>query len=82
MGPSTFLTGTQWKDWNGRLVVGIMGGQFTFVLELDAAGMTIGHQTVNLPMARPRSLVQGPDGNLYLVTDSASAGEIWRIVPN
>ncbi len=27
----------------------------------------------------PPSLVQGPDGNLYIATD---AGEIWRVVPN
>ena len=26
-----------------------------------------------------RSLVQGPDGNLYVVTDG---GEIWRVVPS
>lgn len=27
MGPATFLVGTAWRAWNGRLLVGIMGGQ-------------------------------------------------------
>ncbi len=84
MGPSTFLSGTQWKAWDGRLAVGIMGGQRLEILELDATGMTTGTTNLtsapfNLPAARYRSLVQGPDGALYIATD---AGEIWRVVPN
>ncbi len=79
MGPATFLDGAQWKGWNGRLAVGIMGGERIVVLQLDAAGMTTGDVTANLPSARGRSLVQGPDGSLYVATDG---GEIWRVVPS
>lgn len=79
MGPATFVSGTQWKAWNGRLLVGIMAGERIAVLELNAAGMTTGNTAANLPATRSRSLVQGPDGNLYVVTDS---GEIWRVVPS
>ena len=79
VGPATFLDGSQWKAWNGRLVVGIMGGERVVVLQLDSAGAATGNVTANLPSARSRSLVQGPDGNLYVVTD---AGEIWRVVPS
>jgi glucose/arabinose dehydrogenase len=77
MGPATFLDGAQWKAWSGRLAVGIMGGNRLEILELDAAGMTIGNTNGRLPAARYRSLVQGPDGSLYIATDS---GEIWRVV--
>ncbi len=78
-GPSTFLSGPQWKDWNGRLAVGIMGGQRIEILHLDANGNSIASTTASsLPSARMRSLVQGPDGNLYVATDG---GEIWRVVP-
>jgi len=64
--------------------VGIMGGQRLEILELDAARMTTGtiHLTstpYNLPAARYRSLVQGPDGSLYIATDER---QIWRVVPN
>ena len=79
MGPALFLDGAHWKAWNGRLLVSIMAGGRIAVLQLDAAGMTTGDSTASLPTTRSRSLVQGPDGSLYVATD---AGEIWRVVPS
>lgn len=79
MGPATFLVGDQWKGWNGRLAVGIMGGQRLEILTLDSAGMTTGTVTADLPSTRYRSLVQAPDGTLWIATDS---GEIWRVTPS
>jgi glucose/arabinose dehydrogenase len=79
MGPATFLTGSQWKAWEGRLAVSIMGARQLYVLTLDSAGISTNATQVSLAAERYRSLVQGPDGNLYIATDS---GEIWRIVPN
>ena len=80
LGPLTFLSGTQWKAWNGRLAVGVMAAKTMQIIELDAAGIGIGNTTVTgLPANRVRSLVQGPDGNLYVATDE---GEIWRVTPN
>jgi len=78
MGPVTFLTGASWQGWNGRLLVGIMGGQRLELLTLDAAGMATANQRVELPAARYRSLVLAPDGALWIATDS---GELWRVVP-
>lgn len=79
MGPATFLTGTQWKGWNGRLAVGIMGGQRVEILTLDPAGTATATTNAGLPATRYRALVQGPDGSLYVATDS---GEIWRVQPS
>ena len=79
VGPATFVDGNQWKGWNGRLLVSIMAAERIAVLQLDAVGMATGHATADLPAARSRSLVQGPDGNLYVATDG---GEIWRVVPS
>ena len=83
MGPSTFLSGTQWKAWDGRLAVGIMGGQRLEILTLDSAGIATANTTATATngslAARIRSLVQGPDGYLYVLTDS---NQFWRIVPN
>jgi glucose/arabinose dehydrogenase len=78
-GPLTFLTGTQWRAWDGRLAVSIMGANRMDILQLNAAGISTGSVNSGLPGARMRSLVQGPDGNLYMATD---AGEVWRVVPN
>lgn len=79
MGPAAFLVGDAWRAWNGRLAVGIMGGQRLVILELNAAGMATGTVDASLPAARYRALTLGPDGNLYVATDE---GEIWRVTPS
>jgi aldose sugar dehydrogenase len=79
MGPCTFLSGSQWSAWDGVLAVGIMDSQRLDILQLDSGGVATSATTVSgLPTARVRSLVQGPDGALYVATDE---GEIWKIVP-
>ena len=85
----TFLSGPQWKGWNGRMIIGFAGigihgtavGNRLDVLDVSANGQSATRTTVNLPMpaARFRSLVQGPDGNLYVATDE---GSISRLTPN
>lgn len=79
MGPAEFLVGSQWRDWNGRLAVGIMAGTRLVILQLDAAGMTTSTTNASLPSVRYRGLTLGPDGNLYVATDE---GEIWRVTPS
>jgi aldose sugar dehydrogenase len=79
MGPAAFLSGSQWRSWNGRLAVGIMAGMRLAILGLDAAGNVSSSTDAPLPSTRYRALTLGPDGNLYLATDS---GEIWRVTPN
>ena len=87
---AAFLTGEQWGDWNGHMVVGIMGigfggtpiGQRIDVIELSEDGLTVVDVTeLTLPMqpGRFRSVVQGPDGSLYAVVDE---GEIHQLIPN
>jgi len=80
LGPLTFLSGNQWKAGNGRLGIGIMAAKTLQIIELNGPGLGIGNTIVTgLPANRMRSLVQGPDGNLYVATDE---GEIWRVTPN
>lgn len=86
---TTFLAGPQWKGWNGKLAVGFGGigihgtpvGNRIDILDIAADGKSAKRTTVNLPMpaARFRSLVQGPDGSLYVATDE---GAIARLTPN
>jgi glucose/arabinose dehydrogenase len=85
---ATFLSGPQWKDWDGRMIVGFAGigmhgtpvGNRLDVLDIAADGLSATRTTVKLPMpaARFRSLVQGPDGNLYVAIDE---GTIYRLTP-
>jgi aldose sugar dehydrogenase len=87
---AAFLTGDQWGAWDGRLAVGVMGigfggtpvGHRIDVIELKDDGESAGEVvTMALPMAsgRFRSVVQGPDGNLYTATDE---GDIYKLTPN
>jgi glucose/arabinose dehydrogenase len=80
MGPAVFLDGPQWRAWNGRLAVGIMGGERLEILELNAAGIATGTVQASLPGVRFRALTLGPDGNLYIAAEQE--GEIWRVVPS
>lgn len=77
MGPCVFLEGQHWRAWEGWLAVGFLRGARIVLLQLDAVGMTSKTTTVaGLPSQRMRSLVLGPDGLMYVVTD---AGEIWQL---
>lgn len=86
---ATFVSGPQWKAWNGKMLVGFAGigihgtavGNRIDVLDITADGSSATRTTVNLPMpaVRFRSLVQGPDGNLYVANDE---GSIARLTPN
>ena len=89
-GSAAFLQGEQWGDWNGRMVVGIMGigfggtpvGQRIDLIDLAEDGLSVNDVSeMPLPMepGRFRSVVLGPDGNLYAAMDE---GEIYQIVPN
>ena len=54
------------------------------VLFLDSAGTsTTGFVDVLQDGIRLRSVVQGPDGNLYVTTDASGAnGQIWKVIPS
>ena len=89
MSSGAFLSGKQWKGWDGKMVVSYMGigihgtsvGNRLDVLNISADGLSSERTTVSLPMpaGRFRSVVQAPDGNLYVATDE---GEIYRMTPN
>ena len=85
----TFLSGAQWKNWNGALVVACLDGspsvgQRLLVMHLDGRGPGSPASPVTALNrgVRLRSAVQGPDGDLYVVTDGNSGtGAIWRVTP-
>ena len=84
-----FLSGKQWKDWDGKMIVSLMGigihgtpvGNRLDLLDISKEGTSAKRTTISLPMpaGRFRSVVQGPDGNLYVATDE---GEIYKMTPN
>jgi glucose/arabinose dehydrogenase len=89
-GTAAFLEGEQWGNWDGAMVVGIMGigfggtpiGQRIDVVELSTDGgisvVDVTEMTLPMEPGRFRSLVTGPDGSLYAAVD---AGTIYRMTP-
>ena len=84
-----FLTGKQWKDWDGQMIVGYTGigihgtpvGNRLDVLNISKDGLAATATQVSWPTAtgRFRSAVQGPDGNLYVALEDQ--GIIYRVKP-
>jgi glucose/arabinose dehydrogenase len=79
-----FVSGAQWRDWNGALVIAMLSGRRLEVLRLTADGNgTLGTAPLFDTLGqRLRFVVQGPDGALYVGTDGRAGGdEIWRVTP-
>jgi aldose sugar dehydrogenase len=79
----TFLTGSQWKSWDGTLLVAFLKDSKARVMFLDGDGNVSFATPILANGVRLRSAVQGPDGNLYISTDVGGGnGAIWRVVPS
>jgi glucose/arabinose dehydrogenase len=86
----TFLSGAKWRNWDGALVVACLDaspdmGQRLLVMHLNGAGTALlpGSPVTALAQGiRLRAAVQGPNGDLFVVTDQdAGSGQIYRIAP-
>jgi glucose/arabinose dehydrogenase len=75
-----FYTGTLFPKWKGNLFVGSLVSQMLVRLELDGEKVTKEERLLEKLDERIRDVRQGPDGALYLATDS-SDGRILRVVP-
>lgn len=78
----TFLSGPQWAGWDRALVMAVLKGQQIRVLGFDTTGNAVSDQWTALTnLGRLRVAVQGPDGDLYVITD-ADPGRILRVRPS
>ena len=69
---ATFISGPQWRDWDGSLIVcALAGNQIRRLVvngpDLVSQEIIFGGRFFGLP--RFRAAVQGPDGALYVTTD-------------
>jgi len=81
---ATFLTGVQWKFWDGALAVATLKGRHLRVMFFDDNGTVEATTSVLANFGtRLRTAVQGPDGYLYIATDVGNGGgAIWKITPS
>jgi glucose/arabinose dehydrogenase len=79
-----FITGSNWRDWDGRLAVALLAGRRLEILQLSADGLSATSTRILDTLGeRLRHAETGPDGALWVLTDGKTGGdEIWRLVPN
>ena len=75
-----FYTGDLFPDWKGSLFVGALASRFLVRLTLDGDKVTKEERLLQQLGERIRDVRNGPDGALWLVTDSSS-GRILRVTP-
>jgi glucose/arabinose dehydrogenase len=76
----TFYTGDLFPAWKGSLFNGALKSQLLSRLELRGDTVVKEERLLQALNERIRDVRQGPEGALYLLTDSAS-GRILRVVP-
>jgi glucose/arabinose dehydrogenase len=76
----TFYSGDLFPAWRGNLFVGALAGQALVRLELDGQKVVKEERLLRDQNERIRDVRQGPDGALWLATDSSS-GRILRVAP-
>jgi aldose sugar dehydrogenase len=73
-----FLTSERYPGWKGNLFIGTLRGSHLLRVELDGRKVVKEERLLVERNARIRDVRQGPDGWLYVLTDSAE-GQIWRL---
>ena len=74
----TFYDGDKFPDWQGSLFVGALKGAMLSRLTLEGEKIISEERFIKNKFGRIRDVRQGPDGNLYLLTDSRD-GKILQI---
>lgn len=74
----TFYQGSEFPQWQGDLFVGALAGQKLVRLKLDGNRITGEESTLEDRKERIRSVAIGPEGALWLLTDS-SEGKLLRL---
>ena len=75
-----FLTSDRYPGWKGNLFIGALRGALLVRLELDGSTVLKEHRLLKSLGERIRDVRQGPDGWLYLLTDSSN-GRVIRLEP-
>jgi glucose/arabinose dehydrogenase len=77
-----FYDGEMFSDWQGNLFVGSLKFRYLLRMELDENNKVIAeHKLLEDRDERIRDVVQGPDGSIYVLTDSTT-GKVLKLTAN
>lgn len=77
-----FYTGNLFPEWKGNILVGALNGKKIARLILSKDQVIQEESLLTDFRQRIRSLIEGPDGALWILTDDPSEGQIIRISPS
>ncbi|NLG54678.1 MAG: PQQ-dependent sugar dehydrogenase [Rhodococcus sp.] len=79
----TFVTGPQWGDWDGALVIGGLKSRQLIFLRLAPDGQSVVARADGLvgEVGRIRSVTQASDGSLLITTDNSTGDRVLRVTP-
>lgn len=75
-----FYSGKNFPKWKGNLFVGALAKQLLMRVTLDGEKVLAQERLFEGKLGRIRDVREGPDGNLYLLTDSPM-GDLIRLEP-
>ena len=75
-----FYDGTRFPNWRGNLFVGSLKFELLVRLEIEQGRVTLEERMLQGAFGRIRDVRQGPDGLIYLLTDSDD-GRLLRLRP-
>jgi glucose/arabinose dehydrogenase len=75
-----FYTSERFPQWKGHLLVGALASQSLYRLELDGEKVVRQERMLQSLGRRIRDVRVGPDGLVYLLTDSPE-GSVLRLSP-
>lgn len=75
------LKGNPWHAWNGALLVAVQKDRHVRLIKLDHEYNVIRDSKIFTEFGRIRIARQGPDGNLYLLTDNGGNDKVIKVVP-
>jgi aldose sugar dehydrogenase len=78
-----FYTGTAFPEWQNNVFSGALGGATLWRIVLNGSGSAVSRQEITSVKSlgvRIRDVRQGPDGNIYLLTNGDSGPNANRII--
>ncbi len=79
---ATMLTGEQWGEWDGALVMAVLKGKQVRLIQFDKNNSITKEEVILTDFGRVRSVTQGLDGSLYVSTDNQFNDKIIKISPS
>ena len=78
---ATFVTGDRWGAWSGSLFIATLKEQDLRRFTVTGTTVVQRETLYDQKYGRLRTVVQGPDGALYVTTSNGSGDRIIRIAP-